>query len=222
MDKQFLMSNLHRCKLILFVIFTFNTLFILIQNDILYAKVQEANASQKTKYQQNSDLPLVHLRSSYENDSKEDIITMLKKYNFFDSFYNETGNFANDYELKEIKGEKVVIDHATGLMWHQYGSTEDMIWGEEKNWIRKLNKQGYAGYNDWRLPTVEEAASLLDSGRKNADLFVDPVFDTKQRVIWTGDRYGLDGAWCVSFFTGSVQSRNVFYNRYTRPVRSTN
>ena len=104
MDKQFLMSNLHRCKLKLFVIFTFNTLFILMQNDILYAKVQEANISLKTKYQQNSDSPFVHLRSSYENDSKEDVITMLKKYNFFDSSNNDTGDFANDYELKEIKG----------------------------------------------------------------------------------------------------------------------
>jgi hypothetical protein len=45
--------------------------------------------------------------SSYENDSKEDVITMLKKHNFFDSFNNDTGNFANDYELKEIKGEKI-------------------------------------------------------------------------------------------------------------------
>ncbi|MCP5007770.1 MAG: hypothetical protein GY941_28110 [Planctomycetes bacterium] len=55
---------------------------------------------------------------------------MVKKYNFYDRFDNKTGDFDNDYELKVIGGDKVVIDHATGLMWHQSGSNQCINWEE--------------------------------------------------------------------------------------------
>ena len=67
--------------------------------------------------------------------------------------------------MKSINGDKVVIDHATGLMWHQSGSTYGLNWEKANRWVRLLNKRGYAQYSDWRLPTIEEAASLLDSSK---------------------------------------------------------
>jgi len=66
--------------------------------------------------------PRVKLRSSSEKCTEDDIEKMMKKYNFFDFFKNETGNFTNDFEVKKINSDEVVIDHATGLMWHQSGS----------------------------------------------------------------------------------------------------
>ncbi len=105
------------------------------------------------------------------------------------------------YELMSIKGDKVVIDYSTGLMWHQSGSDEHMSWLSEnffgleytsrwnkaEQWLKKLNEREYAGYHDWRLPTLEEAVSLLESSKKNGDLHIDPVFSDKQVRIWTGD-----------------------------------
>ncbi len=67
---------------------------------------------------------------------------------------NKNGEFQNDYDLKTMHGDKVVVDHASGLMWHQSGSDKYMTWKKAKSWVKKLNKTGYAGYRDWRLPTV--------------------------------------------------------------------
>ena len=122
--------------------------------------------------------------------------------------------------LKSIGYEKVVIDHATGLMWHQSGSERFKDKGKIAEWVDNLNLKGYAGFNDWRLPTAEEAASLLESEQKFGDMYVDTVFDNKQPWIWTGDSCGDDAAWAVSACYGSVfwSKFNEYY--CIRPVRS--
>jgi hypothetical protein len=141
----------------------------------------------------------------------------------------------HDYELMSIKGDKVVIDYSTGLMWHQSGSDEHMSWLSEnffgleyssrwnkvEGWIKNLNELGYAGYHDWRLPTLEEAVSLLESSKKNNDLYIDPLFSDKQRWIWTVDKYSAGAVWAVTFDYGGVDSYGVHSRgNYVRPVRT--
>ena len=139
-------------------------------------------------------------------------------------FYGHS-TIQHNYEMKRINGEKVVIDHATNLMWHQSGSNDNMKLKSAKKWIRNLNSRGYAGYSDWRLPTVDEAASLLESSKKNGDLYIDAVFDKKQSVIRTGDSKGMAGVWCwfIRFNEGAVRWKTISScNYYIRPVRSGN
>ena len=112
----------------------------------------------------------------------------------------------------------MVIDHTTGLMWLQSGSKEYMQWNAANVWVRKLNTLKYAGYSDWRLPTIEEAASLLEPVKRNT-LYIDPVFDEEQWGIWSGDKRG-GSTWSVYFSLGNVRWR--YKNRYVRPVRSLN
>ncbi len=141
----------------------------------------------------------------------------------------------HDYELISIKGDNVVIDYSTGLMWHQSGSNEHMSWLSEnffgleytsrwnkpEQWLKKLNERGYAGYHDWRLPTLEEAISLLGSSKNNSGLHIDPVFSDKQRWIWTGDKYNAGAVWAVTFDYGGVDSYGVHSRgNYVRPVRT--
>ena len=133
----------------------------------------------------------------------------------------------HNYNLKTIRGDKVVVDNATGLMWHQSGSDDYMEWDEAKEWVEDLNsEEGYAGYNDWRLPTVDEAVSLLEPSRTNGDLYIDPVFSKNQRWIWTGDMFedededGSEAAWCVYIYIGLVGWIDFDFSHYVRPVRS--
>ena len=132
----------------------------------------------------------------------------------------------HDYEVNTIKGEKIVIDHATKLMWHQSGSYNNISWKRAKKWVRELNKQSYAGFSDWRLPTLEEAVSLLESSKKNGNQFIDPVFDKTQWSIWTCDSsisdgsLSLDRAWSVNFNHGLIGRNNIITDRKkVRPVR---
>ena len=105
----------------------------------------------------------------------------------------------HDYVKKLIEGDHVVVDHATGLMWYrgdQAVTRGKKEWDEAKECVWGMNaKGGYAGYQDWRLPTVEEAASLLS--------IEDPCFAIKGlglflSSIWTADRYDSKSVWVVS------------------------
>ncbi|MDR4509293.1 MAG: DUF1566 domain-containing protein [Candidatus Brocadiaceae bacterium] len=176
---------------------------------------QEAwkSASKKT--------PRMSLRSSYRNLSLSQVhslpyVSLRKKDEW--GFYGYS-TVDHNYEKKSINGDSVVIDHTTGLMWHQSGSSDYISWNGAKDWIRNLNNRGYAGYKDWRLPTLEEAVSQLEPQRRK-NLYVDPVFHDEQWGIWTGDIHGSDGAWSVYFSLGNVRW-NV-KNRFVRPVRLLN
>jgi hypothetical protein len=65
--------------------------------------------------------------------------------------------------------EKIVCDRATGLMWQQSGSEKRVEYNEAKKLIIELNKNNFNGFNDWRLPTIEELNSLYGYGKMEPD-----------------------------------------------------
>ena len=161
------------------------------------------------------------LRSSYTNLSVSQVQSMpnisIRSKKAW-GFYGHS-TIPHEYETRTIDSNKVVIDHATGLMWHPAGSPEYMKRKEVKKWIRGLNSKGYAGHNDWRVPTVEEAASLLESSEKSGNLYIDTVFDITQRWIWTGDSCRSGGMWRVYFDDGYVDWGGDVGYLFVRPVR---
>lgn len=116
-------------------------------------------------------------------------------------------------EFEEQKDGKVIYDKTTGLMWQQSGSEKHMTYDEAHNYIRQLNQKGFAGYSDWRLPTVKEAITLLKPGKTDKDLYVDSLFDNEQKWIWTSDLSSASSAWVVGFLDGYCYYHGVF-NRY--------
>jgi len=173
---------------------------------------------EETRKQAEAYSPGISLRSSYSTLSSNEAKSMIKRRGFFDLFDNPSGGFSNDFRVKTIRGDKVVINRATGLMWHQSGSSSYIKFSEAEEWIRDLNRRRYAGYSDWRLPTLEEAASLLEQTKRNG-FYIDPVFSSKQEWIWTGDKYGSSRGWVVNFNHG-----RIYWSRYgyVRPVRRDN
>jgi len=167
---------------------------------------------------------IITLRSSYKTLSVSEVQSMANVSIREEDEYGFSGHSTinHDYSLKAVSGDVVVVDNATGLMWHQSGSDDVIRYGGDKEWVEDLNsEEGYAGYNDWRLPTVDEAVSLLESSRIDGGLYIDPVFSEEQEVIWTGDKFdGSEAAWSVYFIYGSVSRSYVYYSIYVRPVRS--
>ena len=168
----------------------------------------------------------VTLRSSYKTLSVSEVHSMpniyiREKYDY--GFYGYSKIIHRYYE--SYLDEGVVVDNATGLVWYRHQNRENpgfVDWREATDWVEGLNSEGYAGYNDWRLPTVDEAASLLESSKMNGDLYIDPVFSNKQKWIWTADsKDGSEAAWCVDFGNGHVHWNDFIYNLYyVRPVRT--
>ena len=115
-------------------------------------------------------------------------------------------------------GDGTISDRATGLMWQKSGSPNQMLYKNAPAYIEKLNREGFAGHSDWRLPTVDELKSLLTPKEMNGDLYIDPIFDKTQRWCWTSDNRASDGAWYVYFVNGYVYWYDD--NGYVRAVRS--
>ncbi|MGD8522621.1 MAG: hypothetical protein PVF56_15850, partial [Desulfobacterales bacterium] len=62
---------------------------------------------------------------------------------------------------------------------------------------------------DWRMPTVEELASIL-ARRKKRGIHIDSVFDSRQFRCWTVDQCDPKswswrvGAWVIDFKNGEI------------------
>jgi serine/threonine-protein kinase len=107
-------------------------------------------------------------------------------------------------------------------MWQKAGSSETLTWGEAREYVQKMNGFALAGYTDWRLPTIEELASLLETSWLNGDLFIDPVFEKKQRHCWSLDPNGKNNAWKANFHLGFVLDLPMHSRSSVRLVRSLN
>lgn len=162
----------------------------------------------------------IKLRSEYKDLTVDEVKTMLKKYGFYEKYYHESGDFKNHYQLKTINDDPVVYDYATGLMWHQSGSPSYMGMIKAKLWVADLNRDRYAGYSDWRLPTLDEAVSLLENKISKLGLYIDAKFSLEQRFIWTGDTFEKNKGWAIDFFGGDANKVNFNDVVYVRPVRS--
>ncbi len=150
--------------------------------------------------------------------SVEEVLKMVKEKNFFDSMWNDSKGLDHEYELVNQNGEKLVIDHTTALTWQQSGSDNRMRFEETEKHILKLNINSFAGYRDWRLPTLEEAMSLVAPANRAGFLYMDRIFDNLQTRIWTADKFKPSIAWHVDFRSGYCGS-NALGNIYVRAVR---
>jgi hypothetical protein len=164
---------------------------------------------------------LIRLRDlPRHNVSHEEVKAMLKEKNLFDKDWNEDGRgLQNLYDAIASHNAPLIVDYMTGLTWQQSGSEGQMPYHNAKNYIADLVQDNFGGYNDWRLPTLEEAMSLMEREKQNDDLYIDPVFDQKQKWIWTADAENTAVAWVVNFAYGICLSRSVDDSRYVRAVR---
>ena len=133
------------------------------------------------------------------------ITDVLLEYDFFERSKNSRGAFEND--LIDNKNE-TVTDRATGLMWQKSGSSKALIKRNTKAYVKRLNKERFAGHSDWRIPTIEELASLLTRRRING-VHMDPVFDNMKARCWSADKcepnYSYyNGFWIISFKHGKI------------------
>ncbi len=170
----------------------------------------------------NPMLTLLHYKPAQL--SIADVYEMIRKHGFYDSDRNPAGRgIFHRYKELYREGKKLVFDETTNLVWQQGGSPEEIQFEAAKEYVAKLNKGKFAGFNDWRLPTLEEAMSLMEPEEKRVDLYIDPKFDRTQKYIWTCDPASgsSDVMWVVDFDFGYCYDYGYSnFNDYVRAVRS--
>lgn len=86
-------------------------------------------------------------------------------------FYGQDAQYAgNAPSYTKSSDGLTVTDNVTGLMWQQSPDTngdgvinlaDKMTWDEVQTYPATLNTKKFAGYEDWRLPTIKEVYSLI-------------------------------------------------------------
>jgi hypothetical protein len=160
------------------------------------------------------------LRSAPAILSGEKMSAMLVRRDFFDKRRNPSGSPPGVGYDTRVDGEMLmVVDSATGLTWEMGGSDRPMRFDEARLHMDRLNERRAGGSADWRLPTAEEAMSLMQ--RLPVDGFhISPDFRRGVNFVWTADLLD-DGAraWVVYYADGTVEAESKDFNAWVRAVR---
>lgn len=99
-------------------------------------------------------------------------------------------------------------DLVTGLVWSTASNASSALAAEAA--VSVANSASRCGFSDWRLPTVLDLASLVDSGATAAPR-IDPTLDasaggTPLASFWSAEAYAGDtrGRWVVDFNSGAI------------------
>ena len=130
-----------------------------------------------------------------------------------------------------------ITDTLTNLMWIKNGWRLDFV--SASQWpdaVKKCEKFRHGGYNDWRLPAIEEWKSLLDT-KKQCPALVEPnPFENMivHMPYWSetefiyGKKYTCSKTVCpihaytVLLYFGKVNHQNKKKRAFILPVRSIN
>ncbi|WP_136809746.1 DUF1566 domain-containing protein [Desulfosediminicola flagellatus] len=149
---------------------------------------------------------------------EEEVVELIKKWNFYDSEHNPTGRFDNC--LVNGADENTVVDLRTNLMWQRAGLDIHSIRHIRKE-IEKINSEGFGGYKDWRMPTLEEAMSLMNHEPNEKTIHLNPCFSKNQPFIFVEARRKPGGYWFVDFKQGrAFWSSGTIPGGFGRLVRS--
>ncbi len=124
--------------------------------------------------------------------------------------YTTTPGEDSDYSINPQSftdnGNGTTTDNVTGLMWQKADGGEMTLANALLYPTTNLNASNFAGYNDWRMPTVHELLSILNQDRSNPALdtnyFTSPgvTAGTWNQVYWWSKDQLLNGTnqWCAN------------------------
>ncbi len=131
--------------------------------------------------------------------SEEDVAALVRRYNFADQERNPNGDFAKS--MVDNGDGLTVTDLATGLMW-QRGGVDIMSHRSMRREVARINAEGFAGYNDWRLPSMAEALSLLEPEKLANNQYLHRCFSGEQPFVFVDAVRKPGGQWFVDYKQG--------------------
>ena len=144
---------------------------------------------------------------------------------------------SNDPRFKD-NNDGTVTDLQEGLMWKKIDLYQEKkiwsSWEDSQKLIESFNKEAYAKYSDWRLPTRKELKSLYEED-KNVPwkyywteniIHIDPIFGYSHCCFWSSELYKDKYAWGFNYIGGkdypSMKGGGQYHLSLStiRPVRS--
>lgn len=192
----------------------------------LNKKLHQAKKDQKKlrlKLQSAEKRLCCQLRSEpLERIDVQKVRSILSDNDFFDSSSNGSGTgIYHNYTVIARERKKMVTDTITGLSWQAAGIARKVSFSGAKRSISNLNKSRFGGFGEWRLPTLEEAMSLMEHEKNRYGLYIDEAFSEKQPSVWTSDSESTNEVWIVDFKRGKCESTGMENRYYVRAVRTT-
>lgn len=154
-----------------------------------------------TRQAEHPQLPRVELRRTPAFIGEDEIPAILQKGNFYDSQRSPAGTFTP--YLVDNGDALTVSELQSGVTW-QRGGCDIANHRNVAAYVQSLNQQKFAGHDDWRLPTIEEALSLLGPERNDKGLLIAPAFSQEQPFIFLADERKPGGYWFADFKQGTV------------------
>ena len=127
-----------------------------------------------------------------------------------------------------------VRDNLTGLVWSgdanplinrstRSDSKGEVVWQKALDAIKRLNAEAYLGYGDWRLPNLNELASLVHQGEpaQNTWFNFNGFTNSVAAGYWSSSSFTRDAAraWTVQMDGGSVDTLQKNGSALVWPVR---
>ncbi|MDF1578697.1 MAG: DUF1566 domain-containing protein [Desulfobulbales bacterium] len=141
------------------------------------------------------------LRNEPAYFSSDQVVKLVRFNGYFDKKRNPAASFTN--YLVDNNDQRTVTDQRTALMWGRQGCDLANL-GRVRKYIDDLNRREFGGYDNWRLPTIDEALSLMEPVANEAGLHLHPCFSRQQPFIFTADQRRPGGYWFVDYKQGSV------------------
>ncbi len=156
--------------------------------------------------------------------SAEEVKALIVKNDFYcaDSLIwsNPKGKGIKNSFILESKG-LVVYDRTTAKRWQQTSAREFLAFADAQEYVKEMNRKSFAGYEDWRLPTLEEAMSLIEPRQSGGlySVYSDKIFERVPWFIWTSEKFSSREVWVADFNNGVCFHINVAQLGVVRLVR---
>lgn len=129
-------------------------------------------------------------------------------------------DYMSKFYRDEAKG--VVIDPTFKLMWEDGGKARITDYKGAKSYCEKLS---YAGYSDWRLPTINELQSIIDDSKQHYPALnrAFKYYNDDITSYWSSTIGAKDSsaAWFVAYGSGYTDGRYLSFRNRVRCVRQT-
>jgi len=116
-------------------------------------------------------------------------------------------------------GDGTITDNETGLMWQKSPAIYNGNAGITYGYVGRICEELSDG---WRLPSLTELRTLLDTSRTPALPAGHPFIDVRSDILyWTGSHLGYDAVQALSFLEGFIDTTRINYDANgLLPVRS--